>query len=82
MRGEEQFKFEGSDRRRLLADLRAAWRERYPEEAPPAAQDLNAAVDDLRRSPSTPTLTSSAPRTWPPRSSQLMASARCRTTAG
>ena len=49
MRGEEQFKFEGPDRRRLLADLRAAWRERYPDEAPPAAQDLNAAVEDLRR---------------------------------
>ncbi len=49
MRGEEQFKFEGPDRRRLQADLRAAWREHYPDEAPPAAQDLNAAVDDLRR---------------------------------
>jgi len=49
MRGDEQFKFEGPDRRRLLADLRAAWRERYPDEAPPAAQDLNAAVEDLRR---------------------------------
>ena len=46
---DEQFKFEGPERRRLLADLRAAWRERYPDEAPPAAQDLNAAVDDLRR---------------------------------
>src|SRR5208282_2666119 len=49
MRGDEQFKFEGPERRRLLADLRAAWREEYPEEAPPAAHDLNAAVDDLRR---------------------------------
>ena len=49
LRGDEQFKFEGPERRRLLADLRAAWRERYPEEAPPSAQDLNAAVDDLRR---------------------------------
>jgi hypothetical protein len=44
-----QFKFGGPERRRLLADLRAAWRERYSEEAPPSAQDLNAAVDDLRR---------------------------------
>ena len=49
LHGDEQFKFEGPERRRLLADLRAAWRERYPEEAPPSAQDLNAAVDDLRR---------------------------------
>lgn len=49
MRGEEQFKFQGPERRRLLADLRAAWRERYPDEAPPAAQDLNTAVEDLRR---------------------------------
>ena len=28
MRGDERFRFEGPDRRRLLADLRAAWRER------------------------------------------------------
>ena len=49
MRGDEQFKFEGPDKRRLLADLRAGWRQDYPEEAPPSAQDLNAAVDDLRR---------------------------------
>ena len=49
LRGGEQFKFEGPERRRLLADLRAAWRERYEDEALPAAQDLNAAVDDLRR---------------------------------
>ena len=49
LHGDEQFKFEGPERRRLLADLRAAWRERYPEEAPPPSQDLNAAVDDLRR---------------------------------
>ena len=34
MRGDEQFKFEGPDRRRLLADLRAAWRERYPGRGP------------------------------------------------
>lgn len=47
--GDDQFKFEGPERRRLLADLRAAWRERYQDEAPPASQDLNAAVDDLRR---------------------------------
>jgi hypothetical protein len=46
---DEQFKFEGPERRRLLADLRAAWRQHYPDEALPAAQDLNAAVDDLRR---------------------------------
>jgi hypothetical protein len=45
----EQFKFEGPDRRRLLADMRAAWRERYPDDALPSAQALNAAVDDLRR---------------------------------
>ncbi len=49
LRGDEQFKFEGPERRRLLADLRAVWRDRYPEEAPPPSQDLNAAVDDLRR---------------------------------
>ncbi len=49
MHGEEQFKFEGPERRRLHADMRAAWRDRYPDEAPPSTQDLNAAVDDLRR---------------------------------
>ena len=82
MRGDEQFKFEGPERRRLLADLRAAWRERYPDEAPPAAQDLNAAVEDLRRLAERPTPTRLAPRTWPPISSRLTASARYRTTAG
>jgi Domain of unknown function (DUF927) len=45
----EQFKFEGPEGRRLRADIRAAWRERYPDEAPPSAQDLNAVVDDLRK---------------------------------
>ena len=45
----EQFKFEGPERRRLRADLRAAWREKYPDEPTPSAQDLNAVVDDLRR---------------------------------
>ena len=30
LRGDERFRFEGPDRRRLLADLRAAWRERFP----------------------------------------------------
>ena len=49
MHGDEQFKFEGPERRRLHADMRAAWRERYPDEAPPSMQDLNAAADDLRR---------------------------------
>ena len=49
MRGGERFKFEGSERRRLLADLRAVWRERYQDEALPISQDLNAAVEDLRR---------------------------------
>ena len=34
----EQFKFEGPERRRLLADMRAAWRERYPDDALPPAQ--------------------------------------------
>jgi hypothetical protein len=28
MHGDERFRFEGPDRRRLLADLRAVWRER------------------------------------------------------
>ena len=42
MRGEERFRFEGPDRRRLMADLRAAWRDRFPGEAAPAARDLSA----------------------------------------
>jgi hypothetical protein len=49
MRGDEQFRFEGPDRRRLMADLRAAWRGEFPGEAAPAARDLGAVVDDLRR---------------------------------
>ena len=48
LRDGEQFKFEGPDRRRLQADLRAAWRTRYPAEAAPAAPDLNTVADDLR----------------------------------
>ena len=35
LRGDERFRFEGPDRRRLMADLRAAWRERFPGEAAP-----------------------------------------------
>ena len=49
MRGDERFRFEGPDRRRLMADLRAAWRDRFPGEAAPAARDLSAVADDLRR---------------------------------
>ena len=49
VRGDERFRFEGPDRRRLLADLRAAWRGEYPGEAAPAARDLSAVADDLRR---------------------------------
>ena len=49
MRGDERFRFEGPDRRRLLADLRATWRDRFPGEAAPAARDLSAVADDLRR---------------------------------
>ena len=49
MRGDERFRFEGPDRRRLMADLRAAWRAGFPGEAAPAARDLSAVADDLRR---------------------------------
>jgi hypothetical protein len=49
MRGDERFRFEGPDRRRLMADLRAAWRDRFPGEAAPAARVLSAVADDLRR---------------------------------
>ena len=49
VRGDERFRFERPDRRRLLADLRAAWRGEYPGEAAPAARDLSAVADDLRR---------------------------------
>lgn len=48
MHGEHAYKFEGSDRRMLLADLRAAWREKYPDEEPPADRTLSQVVDDLR----------------------------------
>jgi hypothetical protein len=48
VRGDERFRFKGPDRRRLLADLRAAWRGEYPGEATPAARDLSAVADDLR----------------------------------
>jgi hypothetical protein len=49
MRGDERFRFEGPDRRRLMADLRAVWRDRFPGEAAPAARDLSGVTDDLRR---------------------------------
>jgi len=49
LRGGERFMFASPDRRRLLADLRAAWRERFPDEAAPGGRDLSAVADDLRR---------------------------------
>jgi hypothetical protein len=49
LRRGERFRFEGPDRRWLLADLRAAWREEFPGEPAPAARDLSAVADDLRR---------------------------------
>jgi Domain of unknown function (DUF927) len=49
LRVDDRFRFEGAERRRLLADLRAVWRERFPGEAAPPARDLSAVADDLRR---------------------------------
>jgi hypothetical protein len=49
LRGDEKFMFQGPERRALQADLRAVWRHNYPGEAPPAAPDLNAVIDDLHR---------------------------------
>ena len=49
VRNDERFRFEGPDRRRLMADLRAAWRGEFPGEGAPAARDLSAVADDLRR---------------------------------
>jgi len=49
LRGDEKFMFQGPERRALQADLRAVWRHNYPGEAPPAAQDVNAVIDDLHR---------------------------------
>ncbi len=48
LRGEQQYRFEGPDRRSLRADLRALWREEHPGEATPPDADLNAVIDDLR----------------------------------
>jgi hypothetical protein len=43
-----KFKFEGPDRKSLRADLRAIWRDKYPDEAVPSDSDLNSVIDDLR----------------------------------
>jgi Domain of unknown function (DUF927) len=49
VRGEQQYRFEGPDRRNLRADLRALWRDKYPGENTPSDADLNSVIDDLRR---------------------------------
>ena len=47
--GEQRYLFGKPDRRALQADLRHAWREKWPDEAPPADTALNSVIDDLRR---------------------------------
>lgn len=49
LRDSRQFRFEGPDRRELRADLRAVWRDRYPEETVPSDQDQNGVIDDMKR---------------------------------
>jgi len=49
LRGEQKYLFGKPDRQALRADLRHAWREKYPDEAPPADAALNPVIDDLRR---------------------------------
>jgi hypothetical protein len=44
-----QFKFEGPDKRQLMSDLRALWREEIPGESAPSDAGLNAVIDDLKR---------------------------------
>lgn len=39
----------GAHRKNLGADLRLAWREKYPDDTPPGARVLSAVLDDLQR---------------------------------
>jgi hypothetical protein len=48
LRGGRQFKFEGTERRDLRANLGALWRDEYPAESTPSDRDLNKVVDGLR----------------------------------
>lgn len=45
--GDQRYGSGRSDRKRVQADLRAAWRAKYPDDPPPADTALNSVIDDL-----------------------------------
>lgn len=49
LRGEQRYLFGKADRQALRADIRHAWREKWPDEAPPSDTALNSVIDDLKR---------------------------------
>jgi len=48
LRGDRRYLFEGQDRRDLGADMRAAWRTKYPDDGVPSRGDIAQVLDDLR----------------------------------
>lgn len=49
LHGGSQFRFSPQGRKTMRADLRYAWREKYPDEGAPSNADLNRVCDDLER---------------------------------
>lgn len=49
LHGGRRYLFSKADRQDLRADLRYAWREKWPDEAPPPDAALNSVLDDLKR---------------------------------
>lgn len=44
----QEYLFHGASKKQLLADLRHAWREKWPDETPPRDPSLNSVVEDLK----------------------------------
>jgi hypothetical protein len=47
--GEQKYSFGGRDKKALRADLKYAWRRKYPNETPPPDSALGSVIEDLRR---------------------------------
>jgi Domain of unknown function (DUF927) len=49
LHGDTRYEFSGPGKKRLGADIRHAWRQKYPDEPPPSDQDLTRVIGDLER---------------------------------
>jgi Domain of unknown function (DUF927) len=47
--GDTRYEFSGPGKKRLGADIRHAWRQKYADEPPPSDQDLTRVIGDLER---------------------------------